>query len=75
MKQNIIIDTGPLVALINNREQYHSWATQEVVNLAYPFFTCEPVITEACFILRDFYHGQDTIMSLLDTNSNFFSYS
>ncbi len=35
MKQNIIIDTAPLVALINNREQYHSWATQEVANLAY----------------------------------------
>ncbi|WP_334852547.1 PIN domain nuclease [Nostoc sp.] len=56
MKQNIIIDTGPLVALINNREQYHRWATKEVANLAYPFFTCEAVITEACFILRDF-HG------------------
>jgi predicted nucleic acid-binding protein len=67
VKQNIIIDTGPLVALINNREQYHSWATQEVANLAYPFFTCEAVISEACFILRDFYGGEDTVMSLLDT--------
>ncbi|WP_375498143.1 type II toxin-antitoxin system VapC family toxin [uncultured Nostoc sp.] len=67
MKQNIIIDTGPLVALINNREQYHSWATKEVANLAYPFLTCEAVIREACFILRDFYNGEDTVMSLLDT--------
>ncbi|MEH1793041.1 MULTISPECIES: type II toxin-antitoxin system VapC family toxin [unclassified Nostoc] len=67
MKQNIIIDTGPLVALINNREQYHSWATQEVANLAYPFFTCEAVISEACFILRDFYGGEDAVMSLLNT--------
>jgi predicted nucleic acid-binding protein len=67
VKQNIIIDTGPLVALINNREQYHSWATKEVANLAYPFFTCEAVISEACFILRDFYGGEDAVMSLLDT--------
>ena len=67
MKQNIIIDTGPLVALINHREQYHSWATKEVANLAYPFFTCEAVISEACFLLRDFYGGEDTVMSLLDT--------
>ena len=67
MKQNIIIDTGPLVALINNREQYYSWATKEVANLAYPFFTCEAVISEACFLLRDFYGGEDTVMSLLDT--------
>ncbi|MCC5645836.1 PIN domain-containing protein [Nostoc sp. CHAB 5824] len=67
MKQNIIIDTGPLVALINNREQYHSWAIKEVANLAYPFFTCEAVISEACFILRDFYGGEDAVMSLLDT--------
>lgn len=67
MKQNIIIDTGPLVALINNREQYHSWSIQEVANLAYPFFTCEAVISEACFILRDFYGGEDAVMSLLNT--------
>ncbi|OYD90228.1 pilus assembly protein [Nostoc sp. 'Peltigera membranacea cyanobiont' 210A] len=67
MKQNIIIDTGPLVALINNQERYHSWATKEVANLAYPFFTCEAVISETCFILRDFYGGEDTVMSLLDT--------
>ncbi|WP_193196423.1 PIN domain nuclease [Nostoc sp. MG11] len=47
MKQNIIIDTGPLVALINSREQHHSWAIKEVTNLAYPFFTCEAVISES----------------------------
>jgi predicted nucleic acid-binding protein len=46
---------------------YHSWANKEVANLAYPFFTCEAVISETCFLLRDFYGGEDTIMSLLDT--------
>ncbi|MEH2157685.1 type II toxin-antitoxin system VapC family toxin [Nostoc sp.] len=69
MKQNIIIDTGPLVALINNQEQYHSWATKEVANLAYPFFTCEAVITEACFILQNFYRGEDTVMGLVSSGN------
>lgn len=69
MKQNIIIDSGPLVALINNREQYHSWATKEVANLASPFLTCEAVITEACFLLQEVYGGEDAVMGLVDNGS------
>jgi len=67
MKQNIIIDTGPIVALINSREQYHHWATKEVAHLTYPFFTCEAVITEACFLLRDVYGGEDAVMGLVSS--------
>jgi uncharacterized protein len=29
--------------------------------------TCEAVITEACFLLRNIYGGEETVMSLLET--------
>ena len=65
MKQKIIVDTGPLVALINDREQFHPWVTQTVANLVYPFLTCEAVITETCFLLQDVYGGEDAVMGLI----------
>ncbi|MEH2240490.1 type II toxin-antitoxin system VapC family toxin [Nostoc sp.] len=67
MRKKVLLDTGPLVAFINNRENSHDWAVNEWKKIEPPFLTCEVVINEACFLLRDFYGGQDTVMSLLDT--------
>ena len=49
MNEIIIIDSSALVAVINKEDDFHNWAVQTIGNLAYPFLTCEPVITEACF--------------------------
>ena len=65
MKSNILLDTGPLVAIVNRREAFHQWATQTTTNLSYPFLTCEAVITEACFLLQNIYGGEDAIMGLV----------
>ncbi|MEH2072401.1 MAG: PIN domain-containing protein [Nostoc sp.] len=67
MRKKVLLDTGPLVAFINNRENSHDWAVNQWKNIQPPLLTCEAVIIEACFILRDFYGGQDAVMSLLDT--------
>jgi predicted nucleic acid-binding protein len=67
MRKKVLLDTGPLVAFINNRENSHDWAVNEWKKIEPPFLTCQAVIIEACFLLRDFYGGQDTVMSLLDT--------
>jgi len=65
MTSKIIIDTGPLVALVNRREITHQWAVQTTAELAYPFFTCEAVITEACFLLQNIYGGEAAVMGLV----------
>lgn len=67
MRKKVLLDTGPLVAFINNRENSHDWAVNEWKKIQPPFLTCEAVITVTCFILRDFYRGEDAVMSLLDT--------
>ena len=47
----VLIDTGPLVAAINVREQNHLWVAEQLKQIRQPMLTCEAVITETCFLL------------------------
>lgn len=67
MRQRVIVDTGPLVAFINRREQLHKWVIVELATINQPLLTCEAVITEACFLLRNVYGGEEALISLLET--------
>jgi predicted nucleic acid-binding protein len=69
MKQNIILDTSPLVAFIDKSDRFHNWAVETWKTIAIPLFTCEAVISEACFLLQRTYGGQDAVMSLLNTGA------
>ena len=69
MKGNIIIDTGPLVALLNRRERYHPWIRETVGSLATPFLTCESVIAEACFFLSRVHGGEDAVLKLMESGN------
>ena len=48
----IIVDTGPLVAYFNRRDRWHRWVTDQMAALNPPLVTCEPVLTEACFLIQ-----------------------
>jgi predicted nucleic acid-binding protein len=48
----VILDTGPLVALLDQSESRHSWAAEQLKSIQIPLITCEGVIAEACFLLR-----------------------
>lgn len=48
----IIIDTGPLVAYFNRRDRWHPWVADQMAALNPPLMTCEPVLTEACFLIQ-----------------------
>jgi uncharacterized protein len=51
MRRGALIDTGPLVAYLSERERYHDWAVETLSELEPPFITCEPVLSEACFVI------------------------
>lgn len=46
----ILLDTGPLVALIDRDDDQHSIAKQLFSKCPTPFVTTEAVITEACYL-------------------------
>jgi predicted nucleic acid-binding protein len=55
MKQQVLIDTGPLVALLDRNDRFHAWMKEIWKTIEPPAFTCEAVMTEACFLLRGLY--------------------
>ncbi|MDF1563776.1 MAG: PIN domain-containing protein [Deltaproteobacteria bacterium] len=64
MKQ-ALIDTGPIVAFLNRRDRHHEWARTELSSLRPPLLTCEPVLAEACFLLRNTEGGADAVLELV----------
>jgi predicted nucleic acid-binding protein len=54
--KGVLLDTGPLTALLCQRDQYHTICTAAAKELGGPFFTCWPVITETAYLLRQ--HGE-----------------
>ncbi len=48
---SVIIDTGSMVAALNRRDAYHTWVTPLLAKAPSPIFSCEAVISEACFLL------------------------
>jgi predicted nucleic acid-binding protein len=61
----VIVDTGPLVAFLNRRDRFHSWARETLGTIEAPLITCEAVVSEACFLLRSAKGGPDAILELL----------
>lgn len=47
-----LADTGPLVAYFNRRDRWHGWVVEQMSALPPPLVTCEPVLTEACFLIQ-----------------------
>ena len=47
-----LLDSGPLVAFFDRRDAWHPWAHEQMGVLEPPLLTCEPVLTEACFLLQ-----------------------
>jgi uncharacterized protein len=48
----ILLDSGPLVALLSRNDANHDRARRIFAACAPPFRSCEAVIAEACFLMR-----------------------
>ena len=49
----LIVDTGPLVALLDRNDRHHRWAVETFEELPIPYLVCDAVLTEASHFLRD----------------------
>ena len=65
MKENVILDTGPLVAFLNRRDRFHKWVLEHWDQIQPPMLTCEAVISEACFLLAGTDTGIDSVMQMI----------
>lgn len=61
----VVLDTGPLVALLNRRDTFHTWSVEHAGKLSPPFFTCEAVLAEAHFLLTGVRQGNARLIDLI----------
>ena len=62
----IILDTGPIVAFFNKRDRYFTWSNETFNLLEPPLYSCEAVISEACFLLRNIEGGSIAVAELIE---------
>ena len=60
------MDTGPLVAYVQENEIHSPWTVKAFDRLESPFLTCEPVLTEACFLIERAGGDPDDLMDLAE---------
>jgi predicted nucleic acid-binding protein len=66
MANLVVLDAGPLVALIDSADSHHAWATECVSQIKDDFITCEAVISECYFLVRQNPVGIATLLAYLD---------
>ena len=64
-----IVDTGPLVAFFDRAERHHAWAVARIEELEAPLLVCEPVLTEAVYLLSRFPRAPDTLFEFLQNGA------
>ena len=51
-RPTVVLDTGPLIALLDRDEAHHDWATTQFNTLVPPLLICDAVLSEASFLLH-----------------------
>ena len=67
MANLVILDTGPLVAAMDRRDQFHGWAVEELSRVTSPVVSCEPVLSEACFLTQSSDPGYRRLSEVIES--------
>jgi len=63
--RRVVVDAGPLVAFLSERDRHHAWAAAAFSTVAPPALTCEAALAEAWHLLRGTAKGQSALLELV----------
>lgn len=61
----VLVDTGPLVAILHRHDHFHVRCVEQSAQLAGPVMSCWPVVTEAAWLLRDVPDGLSRLLAMI----------
>ena len=61
----ILVDAGPLVALLHRDDQYHQECVEALTAIRDPLVTVWPALTEAMYLLNFSWRAQDALWELV----------
>lgn len=65
----VLLDSGVIVALMDRSEELHGACTKAVRSLEVPLITCEAVIAESCYLLRNLRGAPEAVMDNVTTGN------
>jgi len=58
----VLLDTGFIVALLDRSESLHKMCARTIREVQAPLVTCEAVITESCYLLRNLSGASEAVI-------------
>lgn len=62
----ILVDAGPLVALVDRRDQHHAACVAALTRVREPLATIWPALTEAIYLLSDLPAAQEAVWEIVE---------